>query len=132
MDNQKSEKNDKSEKGERRDKRDSISSAIGFGCILLILGVLLILANQGILSWDDWWKYLLLGIGIVFLGESVFQFIKGGTWGIRMGTVVPGLILTGISAMFLTGSDNWWPVIIIVVGVVVIGGAILRNVQKKQ
>lgn len=132
MDQQKSDTNDKPEKEDRNTKRNSISSAIGFGCILLILGVLVILADQRILDWDELWMYLLLGIGVVLLGESIFQLIKGGTWGIKMRTIVPGLILTGISIVYIAGSDHWWPVVIIVVGIAVILGAIIRNSQKKQ
>ena len=46
---------------EEKWRRDPISGVV-FALILLTLGVLLTLAVRGLILWDDWWKYFIIGI----------------------------------------------------------------------
>jgi hypothetical protein len=114
----------------RRRHRDRISAVLG-GVVIILVGVLLFLASQGILSWDTWWQYLILGIGIILLIDSVIRYPQEGSAGFRLGRLIAGIVLIGVGAAFLLGSVAWWPLIIVVVGVVVVVVALLRPRQNK-
>jgi hypothetical protein len=114
----------------RRRHRDRISAVLG-GVVIILVGVLLFLASQGILSWDTWWQYLILGIGIILLVDSVIRYPQEGSAGFRFGRLIAGIVLIGVGAAFLLGSVAWWPLIIVVVGVVVVIVALLRPRQNK-
>jgi hypothetical protein len=114
----------------RRRRRDRISAVLG-GVVIILVGVLLFLASQGILSWDTWWQYLILGIGIILLVDSVIRYPQEGSAGFRFGRLIAGIVLIGVGAAFLLGAVAWWPLIIVVAGVVVVIVALLRPRQNK-
>lgn len=114
----------------RRHHRDRTSAVLG-GVIIILVGVLLFLASWGILSWDTWWQYLILGIGIILLIDSVIRYPQQGSAGFRFGRLIAAIVLIGVGAAFLLGSVAWWPLIIVVVGVVVVVVALLRPRQNK-
>lgn len=114
----------------RRHHRDVISAILG-GVFLILLGVLLFLATQGILSWDKWWQFLIIGLGIIFLIDSVIRYQKEGSRGFRFGRLIAGIVLIGVGVAFLLGNVFWWPLIIVVVGVAIIVGGLVRSRQNK-
>jgi hypothetical protein len=114
----------------RRRHRDSISAVLA-GVFIILLGVLLFLVNQGILSWDTWWKYLIVGIGVILLIDSIIRYPQEGSAGIRTGRLIVATVLIGVGAAFLLGAVAWWPLVIIAVGVIVVVVALLRHRQNK-
>ena len=83
-----------------------------FGLFLLFIGVLLILANFGVIeiAWDNLWPLFLLIPGIVF-ELSYFIYRKDA------GLLVPGGILITYGLLFLVNvnygwhlMDNLWPI----------------------
>ena len=83
-----------------------------FGIFLLLIGVLLILANFGVIeiAWDNLWPLFLLIPGI-FLELSYFIYRKDA------GLLVPGGILTTYGLLFSVNviygwhlMDNLWPI----------------------
>ena len=83
-----------------------------FGLFLLFIGVLLILANFGVIEivWDNLWPLFLLIPGIVF-ELSYFIYRKDA------GLLVPGGILITYGLLFLVNvnygwhlMDNLWPI----------------------
>jgi hypothetical protein len=107
-------------------------SGIGAGVFLLLLGILLFLANQGILAWDKWWQFLIIGIGIILLVDSLIRYQKDTAREIRIGRLIAAIILIGVGIAFLVGNANWWPLIIILVGVAIIVGGLFRRGQSKS
>ena len=105
-------------------------SGIGAGLLLVLLGVLLFLATRDILSWDKWWQYLIIGVGIILLADSLLYRRRDASE-FRIGRLIAGIILTGIGIAFLLGSAAWWPLIIIVVGVAVTIGGLLRRGRSR-
>jgi uncharacterized membrane protein YhhN len=105
-------------------------SGIGGGVFLLLLGVLLFLATQDILSWDKWWQFLVLGVGIILLADSLL-YRRGDVREFRIGRLITAIILIGVGIAFLVGNASWWPLVIILVGVAVIIGGLLRRGQNK-
>jgi len=83
-----------------------------FGLLLLFIGVLLILANFGVIEivWENLWPLFLLIPGILF-ELSYFTYRKDA------GLLVPGGILITYGLLFLVNAiygwhlmDNLWPI----------------------
>ncbi len=107
----------------RQDYRPKVTG----GLILILLGVLFLLTEMDIISWADWWAWFLVGLGSIFLLESLLQAVSTeGRRGIR-GRVTAGLILMIIGGAYLVGFYDWWPLILIAVGIVVLVSAFLRK-----
>jgi len=107
-------------------------SAIGGGLIVMLAGLLLFLANRGVLSWDKWWQLLIIGIGAVLLADGLLRFHKGSGSEYRTGRLVTAVILIGVGIAFLVGSASWWPLVIIVAGAAVVVGGLLGKGQSRQ
>jgi hypothetical protein len=111
----------------RRHGRRRGDSPVFVGLILILLGVLFFLANQGSLGWDAWWKYFLIGLGGIFLIDAAMRRGQENSRGMIMGRVVSGLVLIAIGVMFLFGFSNWWPLILIAAGIIIIGTGLMRR-----
>jgi hypothetical protein len=107
-------------------------SGIGAGVFLLLLGILLFLANQGILAWDKWWQFLIIGLGIIFLVDSLVRYQKDSAREVRIGELIAAIILIGVGIAFLVGNATWWPLVIILVGVAIIISGLLRKGRSKS
>jgi asparagine N-glycosylation enzyme membrane subunit Stt3 len=115
---------------DRRHRREPASVILG-GIFLILLGVLLFLASQGILAWDKWWQFLIIGIGIILLIDSIIRYQKESSAGFRIGRLIAAIVLIGIGVAFLLGNVTWWPLVIILIGVAIIIGGLLRPRQNK-
>jgi hypothetical protein len=106
-------------------------SGISGGVFLILLGTLLYLATQGILAWDMWWQFLIIGIGVILLVDSLVRYQREKGLEFRLGRPVAGVILIGVGIVFLVGNVVWWPMVIILVGVFVIIGGLLRRGRNR-
>jgi asparagine N-glycosylation enzyme membrane subunit Stt3 len=104
---------------------------IGGGVFLILLGTLLFLASQGILSWDKWWQFLIIGIGIILLVDSLIRYQKESAPDVRIGRLIAAIILIGAGVAFLLGNVVWWPLVIILIGVAIVVGGLLRRGWNK-
>ena len=104
---------------EEKWRRDPISGVV-FGLIVLVLGVLLTLAARNVISWDDWWKYFLIGIGVVFLIEVLIRYLNRAYRRPIFGRFVAGLILICVGAASIGGFGTWWPLIIVAIAVAIL------------
>jgi len=107
-------------------RRDPISGLF-FGLILILLGVVFFLSAQGWISWGDWWKYFIIGLGFIFLIEVLVRYTKPAYRRPIFGKLIAGIILICVGAAFIGGIGNWWPLILIIVGL-----AILLNVWLRR
>ena len=94
-------------------------SAIFSGLIVILLGVLLLLAAQDYLHWGDWWAYLLVGIGVIFLIEVIVRQTRPQYRCPIAGKLIAGLVLIAVGAGHIYGLRHWWPLVIIVAGFVI-------------
>jgi len=96
------------------------------GLVLILLGVLLLFQTQGWFTWNDWWKYLLLGLGVIFIIDALVRLARPSPrprWG---GRLVVGLVLLLVGLIFVAGFGQWWPLILVVIGV----GVIVKRAAK--
>jgi len=116
------------ENKEEKIKHDPWSRVIG-GLILILLGILFLLATMDIVSWGDWWAYFLVGLGAIFIFEVI---LRSGSPAFRQhitGRLIAGVVLILVGGSFIFGMTNWWPIIIIGVGVALVISALWT--QKK-
>lgn len=131
---EKEEKQEKDEKGrdekeeggmEEKWRRDPLSRII-FGLIVITVGVLFLLASQEKIAWEDWWAYMLLALGGIFLLDVLLRSIMPAYRRPVYGRLIAGLVLIVIGASNIYGFVSWWPLIIIGVGVFILFSALFR------
>jgi hypothetical protein len=103
----------------RRDRKKYREPMRGlfWGLALILLGVLFFATSQNWISWDRWWQYLLIGLGAIFLIDAWVQYTNPATRFGTLGRLVSGIILITIGGSFLIGIENWWPLILIILGI---------------
>ncbi len=97
-----------------------------WGLLLILIGVLFLANQQGWLKDDEWWQYLLVGLGGVFIIDGLFHFASGHQ-PYSVGRFIPGVILLFIGLAFIMGFSEWWPAILIAVGVVILISFLIRR-----
>jgi len=100
-------------------KRDPLSGMTG-GLILILLGVLFLLATMDIILWGEWWPYFLIGLGAILIIEVIIRSTSPSYRQDITGKLIGGVVLIVIGCAFVFGMSNWWPLILIAVGVVLL------------
>jgi Ca2+/Na+ antiporter len=119
-------RDEKDEKGmEEKWQRDPLSRVI-FGLIVIAVGILFLLASQEKIAWEDWWAYLLLVLGGIFIFEVLLRSIMPAYRRPIYGRLIVGLVLVAIGASNIYGLASWWPLIIIGAGVFILFSALFR------
>lgn len=132
-----SEKEEKQEKDEKsRDEKDEKSQdekwrhdpfgRVIAGLIVIAVGVMFLLATQGKIAWENWWAYFLLALGGIFIFEVLIRSLTPAYRRPVFGKLIAGLVLIAIGASNIYGFVNWWPLIIIGVGVIILFGGLFR------
>lgn len=121
----------RAERAYRREMRwSSGSGAWVGGTILIVLGVLLLLNNLGFYLPRHWWALFLLipAFGSFASAWSMYQSAGSATAPVR-GAFVGGCILVLLTVLFLIDFEwgKYWPVILILLGIAVLGGSVWRR-----
>jgi len=107
----------------RQDYRPKLTG----GLILILLGALFLLAEMDKISWADWWAWFLVGLGGIFLLEALLRASSAEGRSRISGRLTAGLILAIIGGAHLIGFMEWWPLILIAVGAVVLLSSFLKK-----
>lgn len=99
------------------------------GLILIVIGLTLSLRYAGIIPYDDWWAYLLLGLGIVFFIDALLRtmIIKKGV----VGRIIAGAILVVIGIGKLISLRGWFSYFILVIGLILVILGIINLIKKE-
>jgi Ca2+/Na+ antiporter len=118
---------EKAEKGtEEKWRRDPLSRII-FGLIVITVGILFLLASQDKIAWEDWWAYLLMSLGGIFILEVLLRSTMPAYRRPVFGRLIAGLVLIAIGAFNIYGLVSWWPLIIIGAGALILFSAFFRQ-----
>jgi hypothetical protein len=71
------------------------------------------------LAEDEIWPYFLFGIGCILIAQAVLRS-TGAFRGPRMGSLIGGLILCVIGLGGMVGIEDWWPLLLIAFGILVV------------
>ncbi|MEJ0012705.1 MAG: hypothetical protein WDM94_08755 [Bauldia sp.] len=118
------------ERMQRREMRWQGNPAWFGGTILIVLGLIFLARNLGFYLPRHWWAIFLLipAAGSFASAYSMYQRAGRATAPVR-GAIVGGLILVGLTVLFLIDFDwgLYWPVILILLGIAVLGGSAWRR-----
>lgn len=110
---------------ERKQKHDPQSRVTG-GLILILLGVLFLLATMDYILWSEWWAYFLMGLGAILILEVIIRSRSPSYRQHITGKLIGGVVLIIIGGSFVIGMSNWWPLILIGVGVMLLFSSLWR------
>jgi hypothetical protein len=111
----------------RRDPVRGITFAI-----ILIWGGIVAFVETADISKPEWWQawsVFLAGTGLVLLVKALFRLRPEHRRAIG-GTLVIGIILLCVGLGDIIGWSYSWPVILIAVGLVILGGVFFRRGRK--
>jgi len=77
-------------------------------------------------SWWEGWSVFLAGTGVLLLIKAAFRLRPEFRRPVG-GTIIIAIILLGIGVGGLVGWNYTWPAILILIGIVIIAGIILRR-----
>ena len=119
---------------ESKAERRPYSGLLFWGLILILWGIIIFLAGQNMLAVGDIWKAFLIGLGGIFVIQSVLYFFSSKT-PIAIGRLIPGIILIYVGLGFLFGIDNLWsPLTMVVAGIAVllVSWFLQREMQRRR
>jgi hypothetical protein len=115
-------------RNERREHREHDPlRGLFWGLILIMVGILFFIKVQSGINWDTLWKYLLIGLGAIFIIDGLAHYWNPEYRYISYGRFVPGVILIFVGLAFIYGFDQWWPLVLIAVGVIVLISVFFRR-----
>jgi hypothetical protein len=90
------------------------------GMVLILIGGLFLSVQQGWISGSTWWQYGLIGLGIISLINGIFHYSSPEYryWG--RGSFIWGTALVAVGVLFLLGFSQWWPLVLIGIGIAVL------------
>ena len=110
------------------------------GLFIILLGGLLMMAAWEItplVTWANFWAYLLFGAGALLLIQYVLGFAMRGSMYHGFGALIGGIILmalgaAGLSMYFYDWARPLWPLIIVGGGVLIIAVAVAAFLGTKK
>ena len=115
-----------SEKYEKREKGGDRSGPLVGGGILILIGLIYYATitppppSAPYIPSTQFWAYFFLGLGILLIIQSVYRFTTMHHRAAGMGSLWGGVILAAIGVAGIAGSGNFWPIILIAIGALVI------------
>ena len=121
-------------KRQRKKNSSSPGHNVFWGLMLILWAVLIILDQQHWLTTADIWKYFLVGLGSIFIIQSVIRYFDPETRSSALGRIVPGVILLFVGLGFLLNSSTIWPLALIAAGVAILFSSwfLQREIRRRK
>ena len=109
-------------------KIDRIVFGLGWGLLVILIGILALVENFGHLQ-GHWGRYFVLGLGLIFLIGFIVRYFGGHTsrWGAYILLII-GLFFIYVGLAFVYGVGDWWPLGLIPIGIIIL----LRGLWRKE
>ena len=128
MDNQTSRGQHRDWREERRhQKEEDPLRGLFWVLVLILVGVLFFLNIQYGTGWDILWKYILIGLGIIFIIDGITHSFSPRYRNEGWGRFIPGIILLFVGLAFIFNFSQWWPIILIALGVAILLSFLFRR-----
>jgi len=102
------------------------------GLVIIWLGVCFFLRHQGTIPEDTWWQYFLVGLGGAFLIGGFIRLLVARWRHRALGMLIPGIVVSAVGAMLIMDSFEYWPIILVAVGFVIIITVLARHLVKRK
>jgi hypothetical protein len=102
------------------------------GLELLVIGIVVFLWARNVLTPTDTLAYFLLGIGVIELLDVVARYLKLAPLRFMWCRIMLAFVLLSSGGAVLGGIGDWWPLILILVGVGILVNALLSFVKKGE
>jgi hypothetical protein len=112
-------------------RRNLISYSLFIGLEIILLGVILFLWAQDVLSEKETLAYFLLGLGGIFFFDTMARYARLGPRTFMWCRITISLIVLSAGGAVLGGIGTWWPLIIILVGVGLLLNSLLNFLRNK-
>jgi hypothetical protein len=113
---------------ERRERRNRDPlRGLFWGLVLVLVGVLLFINVRSGVGWDELWKYLLIGLGAIFIIDGLAHYWNPSYHYSSFGRFIPGIVLIFVGIAFLFNLTQWWPIVLIAVGVAILISILFRR-----
>ena len=110
-----------------RERHHHRRSGLFGGLVLILLGISLFIATQGWVSWANWWQYFIIGLGVILILDAFIRSFDPERHSGLIARLISGLVLICIGLAFVFGLSNWWPIILIAVGIAIIIGGFTKK-----
>lgn len=100
------------------------------GLELLVIGVVLFLWARDVLSAKETLAYFLLGMGAISLFDTVARYAQLAPRRFMWCRLMFALLMLSAGGAVLGGIGDWWPLIVILVGVGILLNALLSFLKK--
>jgi PAS domain S-box-containing protein len=87
-----------------------------WGFLLILMGILFFISEQGWLTGGEWWVALAIGLGVVFILDAIIHYLNPAARPYTPGRLSPGIILLAVGLTFVFGFTKWWPFALIATG----------------
>ena len=98
-----------------------------WGLMLILIGIIFFANQQGWISGDRWWQFLLIGLGVIFIINGLVHYWNPAYRHFSYGQFIPGVVLLFVGIAFIFNFNEWWPFVLIGVGVVILFSLIFRR-----
>ena len=117
----------------QRKPRDPLRGLF-WGLLFILLGFLFFASQLSLLSGGVWWEALVIGLGIIFLIDSIVHYWNPSARSYTLGRLIPGLIFLFIGLAFFFDFSRWWPLALVATGVVIFFSSwvLQREIEKRR
>jgi hypothetical protein len=99
------------------------------GLLLIMLGIVFLLHQGGWLSGHLLWPSLAIAVGLVFIISGLARYLNPENHHHHYGKFIAGAVLILVGIFGLIGWSNWWPLILIAAGVIILFCLFMRREQ---
>lgn len=93
------------------------------GVFMMWLGVSFLIKEMSLIRSSMWWPVFAGGFGVLLILRGIIVYQNGGFWGEAKGHVIGGAFFMFLSLARYFDFHNWWPIILILIGISTIVGA---------
>jgi PAS domain S-box-containing protein len=118
----------------RQNKPKDPLRGLFWGLLLILLGVLFFCQEREWITGGGWWIALVIGLGAIFIVESLVRITSPSSRSYAAGRLIPGIILLFIGLAFLFGFSSWWPLALVATGLALFFSSwiVQREIEKRR
>jgi PAS domain S-box-containing protein len=105
-----------------------------WGLLLILLGILFFVRGRAWLNDTAWWQALVIGLGVIFLIDTVVHYVNPSSRSYSFSRLIPGVILLFIGLAWIYGFNQWWPIALVATGVALFFSSwmLQREIEKRK